>query len=167
MLNNPTSSKSVFIFSFYSILVNITCVVRINSDILISSSVNVNYVKKLKIDHPAGRLKQHTNFNTFNQLGVIDLVCRDNKADLSIDIKTGAHARLSSFSPTFLTNHIRSCIAVSKVISQYPSFIKPNLPQVFTIRSCGLMDKASDFESEDCRFESCHDRYFFPLLKAV
>ena len=25
-------------------------------------------------------------------------------------------------------------------------------------RSCGLMDKASDFGSEDCRFESCHDR---------
>ncbi|KAH3784771.1 hypothetical protein DPMN_162842 [Dreissena polymorpha] len=25
-------------------------------------------------------------------------------------------------------------------------------------RSCGLMDKASDFESEDCRFESCQDR---------
>ena len=23
-------------------------------------------------------------------------------------------------------------------------------------RSCGLMDKASDFGSEDCRFESCH-----------
>ena len=46
MLNNPTSSKSVFIFSFYSILVNITHVVRINSDILMSSSVNVNYVKK-------------------------------------------------------------------------------------------------------------------------
>lgn len=29
--------------------------------------------------------------------------------------------------------------------------------------SCSLMDKASDFESEDCRFESCHDRAtFFP-----
>ena len=26
---------------------------------------------------------------------------------------------------------------------------------------CGLMDKASDFGSEDCRFESCHGRYFF------
>ena len=23
------------------------------------------------------------------------------------------------------------------------------------------MDKASDFGSEDCRFESCHDRYLF------
>ena len=120
-----------------------------------------------KIDHTQlAAWSSRTNFNTFNQLGVIDLVCRDNKADLSIDIKTGAHARLSSFSPTFLTNHIRSCIAVSKVISQYPSFIKPNLPQVFTIRSCGLMDKASDFESEDCRFESCHDRYtiFYPVF---
>ena len=27
--------------------------------------------------------------------------------------------------------------------------------------SCGLMDKASDFGSEDCRFESCHDRNYF------
>ena len=25
-------------------------------------------------------------------------------------------------------------------------------------RPCGLMDKASDFGSEDCRFESCHGR---------
>ena len=24
--------------------------------------------------------------------------------------------------------------------------------------SCGLMDKAPDFGSGDCRFESCHDR---------
>ena len=31
--------------------------------------------------------------------------------------------------------------------------------------SCGLMDKASDFGSEDCRFESCHDRksFFLPF----
>lgn len=26
--------------------------------------------------------------------------------------------------------------------------------------ACGLMDKASDFGSEDCRFESCHGRSF-------
>ena len=32
-------------------------------------------------------------------------------------------------------------------------------------RVCGLMDKASDFGSEDCRFESCHDRKsIFPIL---
>ena len=30
--------------------------------------------------------------------------------------------------------------------------------------SCGQMDKASDFESEDCRFESCHDQNLFSLL---
>ena len=30
-----------------------------------------------------------------------------------------------------------------------------------TYRPCGLMDKASDFESEDCRFESCHGRIIF------
>ncbi len=28
-------------------------------------------------------------------------------------------------------------------------------------RSCGAMDNASDYESEDCRFESCQDRYSF------
>ena len=28
-------------------------------------------------------------------------------------------------------------------------------------RPCGLMDKASDFGSEDCRFESCHGRLNF------
>ena len=28
----------------------------------------------------------------------------------------------------------------------------------YRLRPCGLMDKASDFGSEDCRFESCHGR---------
>ena len=28
-------------------------------------------------------------------------------------------------------------------------------------RACGLMDKAPDFGSGDCRFESCHARYIF------
>ena len=28
----------------------------------------------------------------------------------------------------------------------------------FNMGLCGLMDKASDFGSEDCRFESCHSR---------
>ena len=28
-------------------------------------------------------------------------------------------------------------------------------------RTCGQMDKASDFGSEDCRFESCHVREDF------
>ena len=28
----------------------------------------------------------------------------------------------------------------------------------YTMWPCGLMDKASDFGSEDCRFESCHGR---------
>ena len=31
------------------------------------------------------------------------------------------------------------------------------------VRSCGLMDKAPDFGSGDCRFESCHDRFCFLL----
>ncbi len=32
--------------------------------------------------------------------------------------------------------------------------------------SCGAMDNASDYESEDCRFESCQDRkFFFPSMK--
>ena len=54
MRKDVPQQSNKFKFSFYSILVNITRVVRINSDILISSSVNVNYVKKLKIDHPVG-----------------------------------------------------------------------------------------------------------------
>ena len=32
------------------------------------------------------------------------------------------------------------------------------LKSASTTRPCGLMDKASDFGSEDCRFESCHGR---------
>ena len=27
---------------------------------------------------------------------------------------------------------------------------------------CGLMDKASDFESEDCEFESRHGQFLYP-----
>ena len=30
-------------------------------------------------------------------------------------------------------------------------------------RPCGLMDKAPDFGSGDCRFESCHGRFLFML----
>ena len=40
-------------------------------------------------------------------------------------------------------------------------FINPNFGLIDISWSCGLMDKASDFGSEDCRFESCHDRYHF------
>ena len=32
------------------------------------------------------------------------------------------------------------------------------LAELFSRWLCGLMDKASDFGSEDCRFESCHSR---------
>jgi hypothetical protein len=32
-------------------------------------------------------------------------------------------------------------------------------------RSCGAMDNASDYESEDCRFESCQDRNHLLLLR--
>ena len=33
-------------------------------------------------------------------------------------------------------------------------------------RPCGLTDKASDFGSEDCRFESCHGRILFFFFAA-
>ena len=29
---------------------------------------------------------------------------------------------------------------------------------IYQVRPCGLMDKAPDFGSGDCRFESCHAR---------
>lgn len=39
---------------------------------------------------------------------------------------------------------------------------------VIVVGPCGLMDKASDFWSEDCRFKSCHGRVkwfiFYPIL---
>ena len=31
------------------------------------------------------------------------------------------------------------------------------------VRPCGLMDKAPDFGSGDCRFESCHGRFLDDL----
>ena len=33
-------------------------------------------------------------------------------------------------------------------------------------RPCGLMDKAPDFGSGDCRFESCHGRFLFHLISS-
>lgn len=35
-----------------------------------------------------------------------------------------------------------------------------NILPLLPIRVCGLMDKAPDFGSGDCRFESCHARHF-------
>ena len=32
------------------------------------------------------------------------------------------------------------------------------------VRSCSPMDKALDFWSGDCRFESCHGRYLLPFI---
>ena len=32
---------------------------------------------------------------------------------------------------------------------------------IYQVRPCGLMDKAPDFGSGDCRFESCHGQQFF------
>jgi hypothetical protein len=32
---------------------------------------------------------------------------------------------------------------------------------------CGLMDKAPDFGSGDCRFESCHARIFFCIVSSL
>ena len=37
-------------------------------------------------------------------------------------------------------------------------------PQSHSFRPRGLMEKASDFGSEDCRFESCRGRLFFSRL---
>ena len=34
-------------------------------------------------------------------------------------------------------------------------------------RSCGPMDKASDYESGDCRFESCQDQHFYSPRKTI
>ena len=36
------------------------------------------------------------------------------------------------------------------------------LADLASIRPCGLMDKAPDFGSGDCRFESCHGRFLLP-----
>ena len=40
-------------------------------------------------------------------------------------------------------------------------FFWPTAHEQCVDRSCGLMDKAPDFGSGDCRFESCHDRFIF------
>ena len=34
---------------------------------------------------------------------------------------------------------------------------------IVTSWSCGQMDKASDYESGDCRFESCQDQHLFSV----
>ena len=57
------------------------------------------------------------------------------------------------------------------VVSDYSTKAKTLTFIQFTrliCRECGLMDKAPDFGSGDCRFESCHsrnyDHLFFYLL---
>ena len=47
---------------------------------------------------------------------------------------------------------IRGCLLV-----KLTAFVEKQPSQ----RPCGLTDKASDFGSEDCRFESCHGRTIF------
>ena len=53
-------------------------------------------------------------------------------------------------------------IAIPREISGYQM---TNKGLAYQVRPCGLMDKAPDFGSGDCRFESCHGRsvFFFPL----
>lgn len=50
---------------------------------------------------------------------------------------------------------------------------KPYVKSIYRIysdtnrRACGLMDKVSDFGSEDCRFESCHARWIYFFVPKV
>ena len=46
-------------------------------------------------------------------------------------------------------------IAIPREISGYQM---TNKGLAYQVRPCGLMDKAPDFGSGDCRFESCHGR---------
>ena len=40
-------------------------------------------------------------------------------------------------------------------------------PEAMCTGSRGAMDNASDYGSEDCRFESCRDRSFFKMVVMV
>ena len=49
-------------------------------------------------------------------------------------------------------------------------FLNMKLNHILTlcrIWPCGPMDKASDFESEDCEFESRHGQFFIPLSWSI
>ena len=45
-----------------------------------------------------------------------------------------------------------------------PARLIQNMAPFYTRRPCGLMDKAPDFGSGDCRFESCHGRLIFLFI---
>jgi len=49
------------------------------------------------------------------------------------------------------------------LLARHPRSVRQNLSSREDTRSCGAMDNASDYGSEDCRFESCQDRNFLHL----
>ena len=63
------------------------------------------------------------------------------------------------------TNCERTTFLVEKVFQVFQPGVKLRMYLVNTycnteqLRPCGLMDKAPDFGSGDCRFESCHGRF--------
>ena len=75
------------------------------------------------------------------------------------------HPLLSFQIGAFLSLAADSEPAVSTLVAMLSNLGFP-VPQRQCKRSCGPMDKASDYESGDCRFESCQDQTFYPLLNA-
>lgn len=57
-----------------------------------------------------------------------------------------------------LSGGIRTLLIFFYIISTIGSSIR--ISRHHWTRVCGLMDKAPDFGSGDCRFESCHARHF-------
>ena len=81
----------------------------------------------------------------------------DNLAERGFDPRTSGlwaqHASTAPLCCAAASGKFRTCAKRNSISCN--SFAS----QSIVTRSCGLMDKASDFGSGDCRFESCHDRF--------
>ena len=75
----------------------------------------------------------------------------------SLDLRSGTCKNVGS-NPT-LGKIILSIYFLNAFI-----LLNGNLDSFNIISSCGLMVRASDFGSDDCRFESCHDLFFLIII---
>ena len=90
-------------------------------------------------------------------LGIMrhDLVAK-NQFHFILDIPVQSMISLNTWFLRYKTNSWDAQVNFS---TQIKNLIFWSMLCINSIWPCGLMDKASDFGSEDCRFESCHGRY--------
>ena len=83
----------------------------------------------------------------------------------------GAACLFVSYSGVLIALNVHCSICNRKTSKLEPLYSEPEPHNRFRSvvpcikRSCGAMDNASDYGSEDCRFESCQDRNLFSMIE--